>query len=251
MELRLGERLRQLRLERNLKQEEVAQHLGISFQSISKWERGEGYPDISLIPSLAYYYGVSTDYLLCMDELAEGKRLADLNAEWERNRANGKHQDNVELMRKALKEFPNNPLFLVQLSASLERLPGSEEERREYLHESIMVQERIINYCADSEVRGATLFNIADAYYRYGNIEKALEYANKLPNLYKARENALVRLLQDNNEKRTIAQSALEPLMWSMELHLKTLFEVTNDAAYLKRLDEIKKIVAEIPGRTA
>lgn len=56
MELRLGERLRQLRLERNLKQEEVAQHLGISFQSISKWERGEGYPDISLIPSLAYYY---------------------------------------------------------------------------------------------------------------------------------------------------------------------------------------------------
>lgn len=246
MELRLGERLRQLRLERNLKQEEVAQHLGISFQSISKWERGEGNPDISLIPSLAYYYGVSTDYLLCMDEFAEGKRLDEVNEEWKRNRANGKHQDNVNLMKKALKEFPNNPLLLVQLSASLERLPGTEEEKREYLRESIMVQERIINYCEDSEVRGATLFNIADAYFRYGNIEKALEYAKKLPGIYKARENALVRLLQDKNEKKAIAQSALEPLMWSMELHLKTLFEVTNDDVYIERLDEIKKIVAEM-----
>ena len=73
-----------------------------------------------------------------------------------------------------------------------------------------------------------------------------MEYARKLPGIYKARENALVRFLQDKNEKKAIAQSALEPLMWSMELHLKTLFEVTNDDVYLERLDEIKKIVAEM-----
>jgi len=40
MNLAIGEKIRKLRRDRNLTQEEVAQHLGISFQSVSKWERG-------------------------------------------------------------------------------------------------------------------------------------------------------------------------------------------------------------------
>ena len=40
MHLLIGENIKRVRLERGLTQEEVATHLGISFQSISKWERG-------------------------------------------------------------------------------------------------------------------------------------------------------------------------------------------------------------------
>ena len=40
MELQIGTKLKELRRQRNLTQEEVASHLGISFQAISKWERG-------------------------------------------------------------------------------------------------------------------------------------------------------------------------------------------------------------------
>ena len=40
MNLLIGENIKKVRLERGLTQEEVAAHLGISFQSISKWERG-------------------------------------------------------------------------------------------------------------------------------------------------------------------------------------------------------------------
>ena len=45
MELMIGEKLKKLRRNRDLTQEEVATHLGISYQAISKWERGDGYPD--------------------------------------------------------------------------------------------------------------------------------------------------------------------------------------------------------------
>ena len=59
MKLNMGDTLRQLRRARNLTQEEVAAQLGISFQAVSKWERNEGYPDITLLPVLARFFGVS------------------------------------------------------------------------------------------------------------------------------------------------------------------------------------------------
>ena len=50
MELYIGNTLKKLRLTKGLTQEEVATQLGISPQSISKWERGDGYPDITMLP---------------------------------------------------------------------------------------------------------------------------------------------------------------------------------------------------------
>ena len=64
MELMIGDKLKKLRRNRDLTQEEVAAHIGISYQAISKWERGDGYPDITMLPTLANYFGVSVDYLL-------------------------------------------------------------------------------------------------------------------------------------------------------------------------------------------
>ena len=69
MELMIGEKLKKLRRSRDLTQEEVATHIGISYQSISKWERGDGYPDITMLPTLANYFGVSVDELIGMDEI--------------------------------------------------------------------------------------------------------------------------------------------------------------------------------------
>lgn len=141
MELIIGERIRNLRISRNLTQEEVAKHLGISFQAVSKWERGDGYPDITMLPAIAGYFSVTVDELLGMDEIASVSSFEKINEEWKVNRECGRHIENVELMKNALKVYPNNALLLVQLSASLERLTGTDEQRRENLWESIQVQE--------------------------------------------------------------------------------------------------------------
>ena len=222
MELHIGQNIRRLRLERNLTQEEVAAHLGISFQSVSKWERGDGYPDITLLPALSHYFGTSVDELLGVSELEREAFYENLNREWTENNLAGKHAENVALMRRALKDFPNDALLLVQLSTSLEKLDGTDEEKREHLRRSIAVQEQILRG-EDSEVRNATLFNICFAYMKNGQTEKAIEQAGKLPNLYKTRENALVCLLPDGEERTRIAVAALEPLKWAIDLHLRAL----------------------------
>ena len=223
MNLKIGENLRRFRRERELTQEEVASHLGVSFQAVSKWERNEGYPDITLLPSLANYFHVSVDALIGMEDVASAAQRDDFNRRWEENRAAGLHAENVALMKEALAIFPNDALLLVQLSASLERLDGTDAERREYLRQSIEVQEQILRHTADSEVRGAVLFNIADAYWRYGDNERAYAYAEKLPNLYKTRETALVRILPDGEARRAAARDALDRLAWLAEYHMRAL----------------------------
>ena len=64
MNLLIGENIKRIRRERDLTQEEVAAHLGISFQSISKWERGETLPDTAILPDLANVLETTTDFIL-------------------------------------------------------------------------------------------------------------------------------------------------------------------------------------------
>ena len=52
MNIYFSENIKQLRKERDLTQEALADFLGVSFQAVSKWERGESYPDIEILDML-------------------------------------------------------------------------------------------------------------------------------------------------------------------------------------------------------
>ena len=64
MDMTIGKRIAALRKEKGLKQDELAQLLGVSGQAVSKWENDQTCPDISLLPQLAKILGVSVDELL-------------------------------------------------------------------------------------------------------------------------------------------------------------------------------------------
>ncbi|MBP3577888.1 MAG: helix-turn-helix transcriptional regulator, partial [Lachnospiraceae bacterium] len=55
--------LRKLRQEKQMTQEQVAEKIGVSAQSVSRWETGATFPDILLLPELAKLYGVLVDDL--------------------------------------------------------------------------------------------------------------------------------------------------------------------------------------------
>ena len=68
MDMTIGKRIAHLRKEKGLTQEELAGHMGISPQAVSKWENDQTCPDISALPKLARLFGIT------VDELLEGKR---------------------------------------------------------------------------------------------------------------------------------------------------------------------------------
>ena len=75
MNLKLGENIRTLRLQHKLTQEQLADRLGVSYQSISRWENGVTYPDIEYLPAIARHFSVTTDYLLGQDDIEKKKKI--------------------------------------------------------------------------------------------------------------------------------------------------------------------------------
>ena len=67
--MEFGEKLQQLRTQRNLTQEELAQALYVSRTAVSKWESGRGYPNIDSLKAIATIFGVTVDALLSGEEL--------------------------------------------------------------------------------------------------------------------------------------------------------------------------------------
>ena len=64
MELMIAEKVKKYRRERDMTQEALAQALGVAPQSVSKWECGEGYPDITLLPAIANFFEITVDELI-------------------------------------------------------------------------------------------------------------------------------------------------------------------------------------------
>lgn len=63
MNILIGENIKRLRKTRNITQEQLAGIFNVSTVAVCKWETGETYPDITLIPQLAYYFNVTIDEL--------------------------------------------------------------------------------------------------------------------------------------------------------------------------------------------
>lgn len=64
MEHDIGSKIKAARMEKKFTQEQVAEVLGVSRQTISNWENGKSYPDIISVIKMSECYGVSLDYLL-------------------------------------------------------------------------------------------------------------------------------------------------------------------------------------------
>lgn len=107
MKLNIGENIRSCRRKMNLTQEQLAEKLGVSFQSVSRWENDMTYPDMELLPVLAGIFGVSTDELLGVPEVKKDrekekilKELTELS-----NSETASPERIIELIREIRRSF--------------------------------------------------------------------------------------------------------------------------------------------------
>ena len=80
MELKLGNKIRQLRMQKGVTQDILARTLNVSYQTVSKWENGASMPDIQLLPEIAVYFGCTIDDLFDLSEQAQFERIENMLA---------------------------------------------------------------------------------------------------------------------------------------------------------------------------
>ena len=190
MEIQLSKILKGLRQKNNKTQDDLADHLGITSQAVSKWERCEGYPDITLLPQIAAFFHVSVDTLLGVDEIARQVRIDEITAEYNRIRhhvpldPNYRLDDGIELIRNALKEVPGEFFFEQLLAADLswkgKNLPDTAEKNKLF-EEAIMLCEDILARSVEDRWRNSAKQILLVMYADLGMTEKALELAYQMP----------------------------------------------------------------------
>ena len=185
----IAENLKSLRKKKDLTQEEVAEILGVSPQSVSKWERGDTYPDITLLPALANLYKVSVDTIIGMDRINDGQARSALFIAGHQLMRQKDYRAAAELFTNALKTFPNDMGFMLELALSL-----SIESDEAKLSKGVDLCERVLSGNPSEKVRHTARAAVCFLYLKAGEKGKAALAARNLPHVRESRENVLAQL---------------------------------------------------------
>ena len=116
MTLKIGDKIRSLRLQNKLTQEQLADRLGVSYQSVSRWENGVTYPDIEFLPAIARYFSVTTDYLLGQDDAENISRIRK-QIQSISNMGEGDKDALIDIIRTCRREQDDEGEYFVNLCA--------------------------------------------------------------------------------------------------------------------------------------
>lgn len=147
-----AETLRRLRRDADLTQDKLADFLGVSPQTISKWERAETYPDVETLPVLANYFHVTVDVLLG-NELEKAEQEID---EWiSKIHETGLRDENaaLSLSKEAYRKFPYSYKIMDCYANSLEAYCPNQTAWEEHRREIRRVSRILLENCTDDTLR--------------------------------------------------------------------------------------------------
>lgn len=176
----LVKNLKIYRIKKNLTQEDVAKYLGITPQSVSKWERGESLPDITFLPALANIFETSIDLLVGMDTIRAEKTRYHIHERAIEYQRNGKYDAAEKIYRDALLIYPNKPGMILGLAGAL-ALKGNTNEAIQLIEKGLPISD---NERQKSTMRAALCF----LYLQAGHEDMANQLAAKLPHTRESRE---------------------------------------------------------------
>ncbi len=178
--LYLKENIKKYRILKNYTQEDVADYLGITPQSVSKWERGESYPDITLLPALANIFETSIDILVGMDNIRAEQTRYNIHKKAVDHQKNGDYDSAEKVYRDALLIYPNKPGMILGLASTL-ALKGNTDEAIEWIEKGLPIS---INEKQKATMRATLCF----LYLKAGYKDKANRLASELPHTRESRE---------------------------------------------------------------
>lgn len=176
--LNLPDNIIRLRHEKKLTQEELADFMGVTKASVSKWEKGISTPDILLLPQLATYFDVTVDELLGYEAQLSSEQIRRQYAELSNDFATLSFADALEKIRTLAHKYYACYPFLLQLSVlylNHYMLAETEEVRKSLLQEAEAWCDRILENCSDVGVCSDAVVLKATVQLQLGRAAEAIE----------------------------------------------------------------------------
>ena len=207
MEIMFEKCLRELLAKRGNTQSELAEHLSISTQAVSKWCRGENMPDIALLPKIASFLDVSVDELLGVGDIRKKEKIHRYRKKSCELSGKGLIADNIELWRKAYAEFPND---MAASEGLMYALCGDDNEKNR--DEALALAERILRSSTDERERSGAVQIMCLIHGKRGNKERAKEYADMTAHILRCRDVLLLHILDGEEGTEHCVQLMLDCL---------------------------------------
>ena len=200
----LSANLKKYRIMKELTQEDVAEYLGITAQSVSKWERGESCPDITFLPALANIFETSVDLLLGMDTIRAEETRRGIHAKAAAYQQEEDYEAAAKTYREALLTYPNDPGMTLGLAGAL-ALQGETAEAIELMEKGLPLS---TNEKQKATIRAALCF----LYLKAGKEDKANALASRLPHMRESRE-VIQPLVQSTMDGAAIEENVRKILL--------------------------------------
>jgi len=143
MKLNFSENFKRLRKEKDITQEKIAEALGVSSQSVSRWELSICYPDLEILPAIANYFGVTVDELLSNENFSKEKdreiflRTIDtLSVET---------TERIDFAQGYCRKYPDNDFYTAQLFCAIrDYILGDDEKTKKFMPQLLRCARKLL-----------------------------------------------------------------------------------------------------------
>lgn len=204
MQITIGENIKRLRKEKDITQEKLSEVLNVSVTAVSKWERGETYPDITLIFPLAHYFDVSVDELMGYNKEKIEQDIRDTLTEYRKlQRSYAEKTVLNDYISRAYKKYPND--FRVMNSYMWSKTDYADCDNKSLLEnreELEFICNKILMECNDSSIILDAKNMKAKLLHAQGKTDEAIEiYKKEFPDFLQNTRQKIEQLFTKDSEE--------------------------------------------------
>ena len=245
MQINLGEKIKQLRKRDGRTQEELANAHSVTSQAVSRWEANGGFPDMTLLPSIANYFHVTIDELFGYHGEREHRKNEILRKAEAEIKSDGDNREIIGFLRDAAKEFPadadilhclghaltihlaQNNYLSVSFPNKYAEFDVDHNKNDEYIRESISVFEKILSL-EDASVsqKSFAVLNLVPLYNATGREQAAISLADEQVGIDSCKE-FLLMLAASGRERSVISCSVM--IAFLRYLKVNAIWTIGND----------------------